>query len=121
MISSKVATIDEYISGFPKPVQAILKEIRQTIKKAAPEAGEKIGYGMPTFTLNGNLIHFAAYEHHIGLYPAPSGIEAFQKELSIYKSGKGSIQFPLDQPVPFALITKIVKYRVKEQMQKKKK
>jgi uncharacterized protein YdhG (YjbR/CyaY superfamily) len=121
MISTKVASIDEYISTFPKPVQLKLKMMRETIKKAAPDAGEKIAYGMPTFTLNGNLVHFAGYEHHIGLYPAPSGIEAFQKELSPYKQGKGSVQFPLDQPIPFDLVTKIVKYRVKKQMEKAKK
>ena len=113
--------IDEYIAGFPGEVQTILEKIRSTIKKAAPEAQEKISYQMPTFYLNGNLVHFAAFKNHIGFYPTPSGTEKFQKEISAYRAGKGSIQFPLDQPIPYDLITKIVKFRVKESQAKKKK
>ncbi|HUP62007.1 MAG TPA: DUF1801 domain-containing protein [Thermoanaerobaculia bacterium] len=108
-------TIDEYIAGFPNDVQKILKKIRTTIRKAAPDAQETIRYAIPTFTLNGNLVHFAAYKHHIGFYPAPSGTKKFQKELAPYKSGKGSIQFPLDEPIPCDLISEIVKFRVREQ------
>lgn len=107
-------TIDEYIAGFPPDVQAILRKIRETIRKAAPEAQETIKYRMPTFTLNGNLVHFAAFQRHIGFYPVPSGIEAFKEELSVYEQGRGSVQFPLDRPIPYGLISRIVKYRVKE-------
>jgi uncharacterized protein YdhG (YjbR/CyaY superfamily) len=109
-------TIDEYIAGFPREVQEILQKIRMTIHAAAPEAQEKISYQMPTFFLKGNLVHFAAFKDHIGFYPVPSGIEKFKKELSVYKQGKGSVQFPLDQPMPYDLITKIVKFRVKENL-----
>ena len=111
-------TIDDYMAGFPKDVQAILQKIRRTIRKAAPEAEEAISYQMPTFKLKGNLVHFAAFKNHIGFYPTPTGTEKFQKELAVYKGGKGSIQFPLDQPIPFGLITKIVKFRVKENLAK---
>jgi uncharacterized protein YdhG (YjbR/CyaY superfamily) len=106
--------IDEYIAGFPPAVQARLKKIRQTIKKAAPGATEAIAYQMPTFKLHGNLVHFAAFDRHIGFYPVPSGIEAFKAELAVYKQGKGSVQFPLDQPVPYDLIRRIVEFRVAE-------
>ena len=106
--------VDEYIAGFPDEVQVKLEKLRATIKAAAPESEEKISYQMPTFALKGNLVHFAAYEHHIGFYPASSGIEQFKAELSIYKGGKGSVQFPLDQPIPYDLIRKIVSFRVKE-------
>jgi len=106
--------IDEYIAGFPKDIQKMLEEVRATIKKAAPKAEEAIKYAIPTFTLNGNLVHFAAFKNHIGLYPTPSGIEAFKKDLAKYEGTKGSIHFPLDQPLPLPLITKIVKYRVKK-------
>lgn len=108
------STIDEYIKSFPGDVQKKLESIRQLIKKSAPNAEESISYQIPTFKLNGNLVHFAAFKNHIGFYPTPSGQKVFQKELSAYKSGKGSIQFPLDKPIPFSLIKKIVKYRVKE-------
>jgi uncharacterized protein YdhG (YjbR/CyaY superfamily) len=112
-------TIDEYIKTFPNDVQSILEKMRQTIKKAAPEAVEAISYQMPTFKLNGkNLVHFAAFKNHIGFYPIPSGIEAFKKELSSYKQGKGSVQFPIDKPIPYDLVEKIVKYRVKENLEK---
>jgi uncharacterized protein YdhG (YjbR/CyaY superfamily) len=114
-------SIDEYIATFPKDTQKILQEIRATIKAAAPDAEEKIGYQMPTFTLNGgNLVHFAAFKKHIGFYPTPSGIEAFQKELSIYEGAKGSVQFPIDEPMPLKLISKIVKFRVAESSKKAK-
>ena len=104
--------IDEYIAGFPPEIQAKLEKIRVTIRKAAPKAEEAIKYMMPTFVQQGNLVHFAAYKHHIGFYPAPKGIEAFKEELAGYEGGKGTIQFPLDQPIPYALIGKIVKFRV---------
>ena len=107
-------TVDEYIGTFPKNVQDILQKLRQTIRKAAPEANEKISYQIPTFAFHGNLVHFAAFKNHIGFYPIPSGILAFKKELTPFKKGKGSVQFPIDQPLPLELITKIVKYRVKE-------
>ncbi len=119
MASTKPKTIEEYIALYPQETQKILEQIRATIKKAAPKAEETINYGIPTFKLNGNLVHFAAYKQHIGFYPAPSGITAFKKELSVYKGAKGSVQFPLNQPMPLALITKIVKFRVKENLEKK--
>ncbi|MEJ7739844.1 MAG: DUF1801 domain-containing protein [Chitinophagaceae bacterium] len=117
MLTTKPAGIDEYIAGFPEDIQKMLKQIRATIRKAAPHAEETIKYAMPTFTLNGNLVHFAAYKNHIGFYPVPTGIEAFKKELSIYKGAKGSVQFPLDKPMPLNLIAKIVKFRVKENLE----
>jgi uncharacterized protein YdhG (YjbR/CyaY superfamily) len=107
-------SIDEYIATFPEDVQKILKEVRATIKAAAPEAEEKISYQMPTFALHGNLVHFAAFKNHIGFYPAPRGIEAFAQELSVYKGAKGSVQFPIGQPMPLDLISRIVKFRVAE-------
>ncbi|MDD5368378.1 MAG: DUF1801 domain-containing protein [Anaerolineaceae bacterium] len=111
-------TIDEYIAGFPIEIQKILEKIRETIRKAAPDAQETIKYQMPTFTLNGNLVHFAAFKQHVGFYPVPSGIEQFKKELSAYKGAKGSVQFPLDQPIPYNLISRIVAFRVKENLAK---
>jgi uncharacterized protein YdhG (YjbR/CyaY superfamily) len=111
-MNQSITTIDEYIAGFPKDIQKKLEDIRATIRKAAPNAEEAIKYAMPTFVLNGNLVHFAAFKNHIGFYPTPSGIESFKKELSVYKGAKGSVQFPLDQPLPLALITRIVKYRI---------
>jgi uncharacterized protein YdhG (YjbR/CyaY superfamily) len=114
-------TIDDYIAGFPKDIKEILETIRTTIREAAPNATEKISYGMPTFALNGkNLVHFAAFKNHIGFYPVPSGIEKFKKELSVYKGAKGSVQFPLDKPMPLELIAKIVKFRVEENLAKVK-
>ena len=110
--------IDEYIAAFPKEVQKRLQQMRKIIQKAAPQAEETINYAMPTFTLNGNLVHFAGYANHIGFYPTPSGIEAFKKELSLYKGAKGSVQFPLDEPLPLDLITKIVEFRVAESVEK---
>lgn len=114
------STIDEYIATFPEETQKILQELRATIKAAAPQAIEKISYQMPTFYLNGNLIHFAAFKHHIGLYPTPSGTEAFKKELSVYESGKGSIKFPIDKPLPLKLVSEIVRFRVAENIKKPK-
>ena len=111
-------TINAYIANFPQEVQHQLESIRKVIKETAPDATETINYGIPTFKLKGNLVHFAAYKNHIGFYPAPTGMEAFQKELAGYKTGKGSVQFPLDEPMPLDLITKIVHFRV-EQMQEK--
>ncbi|MEP7318979.1 MAG: DUF1801 domain-containing protein [Panacibacter sp.] len=110
--------VDNYIAPFPKGTQDILRKLRTVIKKAAPGAEECINYGIPTFTLHGNLVHFGGYKTHIGFYPAPSGIVAFQKELSVYDGAKGSIKFPIDQPLPFDLISKIVKFRVQENLEK---
>ena len=107
-------SIDEYIAGFPAKVRRILQEIRRIIRSCAPDAEEAIKYGIPTFVLKGNLVHFAAYAKHIGFYPTPSGIEKFKDELSAYHHAKGSVQFPLDKPVPLGLIRKIVRHRVKE-------
>ncbi len=107
-------TVDAYIAGFPKVVQDTLQQIRKIIKDAAPEAEETIKYRIPTFVLNGNLVHFAAFQKHIGFYPTPSGIEQFKEALSAYRSAKGSVQFPLDAPIPYNLIKNIVKFRVKE-------
>ncbi|MBT1702548.1 DUF1801 domain-containing protein [Fulvivirgaceae bacterium PWU20] len=112
--------VDEYIDGFPEEIQKKLKDMRATIKKAAPNAEEAIKYAMPTLVLHGNLVHFAAFKNHIGFYPAPSGIDAFKKELSAYESSKGAIRFPMDAPLPHTLITKIVKFRIKENLQKAK-
>jgi uncharacterized protein YdhG (YjbR/CyaY superfamily) len=111
----------EYISGFPEDVQARLQQLRETIKKAAPEAEEVIAYQMPAFKQGGILVYFAAFKDHIGFFPAPSGIEAFEKEIAPYKSGKGTLRFPLDKPLPLDLVTRIVKFRVKENLDKKKK
>jgi uncharacterized protein YdhG (YjbR/CyaY superfamily) len=107
-------SIDEYISTFPEGIQQILQEIRETIHKAAPKAEEAISYQIPTFKQNGNLVHFAAWKNHIGFYPTPSGTKEFEKELSKYHRAKGSVQFPLDEPMPLRLITKIVKFRLKQ-------
>jgi uncharacterized protein YdhG (YjbR/CyaY superfamily) len=108
--------MDEYIARFPPDVQQILDEIRSAIGKAAPDAQETISYQMPTFTLKGNLVHFAAFKKHIGFYPTPTGIEAFKNELSEFEGGKGSVKFPLDKPIPFDLISKIVQFRVQENL-----
>lgn len=120
-MENSINSIDGYIAAFPEEIQAFLEQIRRTIKAAAPEAREKISYAMPTFELNGNLVHFAAFKNHISFYPAPTEIEEFKKEFSAYKTGKGSIQFPLDKPMPLSLISKIVQFRVKENLQKAKK
>ncbi len=107
-------TIDDYIAGYPEEVQAILQLIRRTIHETAPEATEAISYGMPTFKLHGNLVHFGAFKSHIGFYPVPSGMEAFKDELAAYKQGKGSVQFPLNKPMPLDLIRRMVEFRVQE-------
>ena len=119
-MNTLINSIDEYIGTFPQEIQTLLEQVRATIRQAAPEAQEAIKYAMPTFVLNGNLVHFAAFKHHIGFYPVPSGIEAFKKELSVYKGAKGSVQFPFDQPMPLELISKIVKFRLTENLQKAK-
>lgn len=113
--------IDEYIADFPEEVKALLQIIREAIHKAAPDATENIKYGIPTFILNGNLVHFGGYKSHIGFYPAPMGIEAFAKETAPYQAGKGTLQFPLDKPMPLDLIARIVKYRVEKNLAKAKK
>lgn len=119
-VSKTPANIDEYIAGFPKEVQKILTQVRKTIQDAAPGATEKISYGMPCFYLNGNLVYFAAYKNHIGFYATPTGHEAFKKDLSVYKQGKGSVQFLIDKPMPLKLIGRIVKFRAKENKEKAK-
>jgi uncharacterized protein YdhG (YjbR/CyaY superfamily) len=118
---SSFNSIDEYIATFPEDIQKILEELRATIKACAPEAQEKISYQMPTFALKGNLVHFAAWKRHIGFYPTPSGTQAFKEELSIYESAKGSIQFPIDKPLPLELISRMVKFRVAENLNKAEK
>jgi len=110
--------IDEYIASFPKDIQEILEKIRITIRKAAPDAEETIKYQLPTFTLKGNLVHFGAFKKHIGFYPTPTGTEKFRNELSVYEGAKGSIRFPLDKPIPFDLISEIVEFRVKENLER---
>jgi uncharacterized protein YdhG (YjbR/CyaY superfamily) len=111
-------SIDDYIANFPLEIQKILQEIRLTISQAAPEASEKISYAMPTFVLEGNLVHFAAFKNHIGFYSTPTGTAQFQQDILQYKHAKGSIQFPLSQPMPFDLIAQIVKFRVAENLAK---
>ena len=118
---SEIKTITEYIATFEPEIQSLLKQMRETISKAAPDAEEAISYAMPTYKLNGNLAHFAAAKSHIGFYPAPSAIVQFAKELVGYKSAKGSIQFPYSKPLPLELISKIVHFRVQENLAKKKK
>ena len=111
-------TIDAYIAEFPHDIQAILQNLRRTIREVAPDAQEAIKYHMPTFILHGNLVHFAAFKQHIGLYPTPSGITQFKEELAPYAGAKGSVRFPLDRPIPFDLIRKIVQFRVQENMER---
>lgn len=118
MIKHTTLNIDQYIAGFPESTQALLEQVRACIKKAAPKAEETIGYGIPTFKLNGNLVHFAGYKQHIGFYPGADGIAAFEKELAGYKTSKGAVQFPIDKRMPLSLITKIVKYRVMKNLEK---
>lgn len=108
------ATIDEYIAGFPDDVQKILEKVRATIRKAVPDAEEAIKYEIPAYVLNGNLVFFAGYKSHIGIYPVPAGTQKFQKAIARYKAGKGTLRFPLDEPIPYDLIAEVVKYRVKE-------
>lgn len=115
-MTSKPANIDEYIAAYPENVQVVLQQVRQTIQAAAPEATEIISYAIPTFTVKGkgHLVHFAAFKNHIGLYATPTGHEAFKEELSAYKQGKGSVQFPIDAPMPLDLIARIVRFRVQK-------
>lgn len=120
-MTAKSNEINKYISSFPEKTQSLLKQVYSTIKKVIPEADECIKYMMPTFVLNGNLVHFAGYKNHIGFYPAPSGINAFKNELIGYNCSKGAIQFPLNKPLPLVLIVKIVRFRVKENTEKAKK
>ena len=110
--------IDEYIAGFPKDVQELLEKVRKTIREAAPDAEEAIKYQIPTFVLKGNLVHFAAFKNHIGFYPAPQGMEEFKEELAPYEGGKGTARFPLDQPIPYDLIGRIVKFRARMNLEK---
>lgn len=117
--AAKIETIDAYISRYEEDIQAILQEMRRVIREEAPDATEKISYQMPTFYLNGNLVHFAVQKNHIGFYPAPSGVAAFKEELTDYKTSKGAIQFPLMQPIPYELVRRIVRFRVAEAKQKK--
>lgn len=114
----KPADIDSYIASFPKEIQKLLNEVRKAIQEAAPDAEEYIGYGMPAYKLNGPVAYFAGYEHHIGFYPTGSGIAAFTKEIQKYKNSKGAVQFPLDKPIPVALIKRMVKFKVKENIEK---
>lgn len=115
-----LTTIDDYIASFPSATQKLLTAMRKTIQKAAPEATEKISYGIPTFYLKGNLVHFGAYETHIGFYPAASGVAHFKAQLTTYKTSKGAIQFPIDQPLPLELVDEITRFRVAENLTKKK-
>ena len=119
MISKDYKSVDEYIGTFPKEVQGILEKIRHAIRMAAPEAEEAISYQIPTFKLNGNLVYFAGWKNHVAFYPSSSAIKVFSKELSSYETTKGTIKFPLDKPIPFGLITKITKFRVKENLEKR--
>ena len=116
--SAKPTTIDDYIATFPTDVQEILQKVRETVKTAVPNATEAISYGMPTFKLAGNLVHFGAFKEHLGFYPVPSGLAQFEKELAPYKGGKGSVQFPYDQPIPYELISKIAQFRAAENLEK---
>jgi len=118
---TKFKDTDEYISVFPETTQKILQQVRNTIKKAAPRAVEVISYNMPAFKQNTVLVYFAGYDNHIGFYPTPSALEAFKKEIAVYKSSKGAVQFPLNEPLPLALITKMVKFRVEQTQEKKAK
>ena len=113
--------IDDYVDRFPKDVQQLLEKMRLTIRKAAPKAEETISYGIPAFTLNGSLVWFAAFKNHIGFYPGSSAVIAFKKELSAYKGAKGSVQVPFDEPLPLALVSRIVKFRVKQNLSESKK
>lgn len=121
MTKTNYNTIDEYIATFPEDIQKVLEKFRNVIREAAPEAEEVISYQMPTFKLGKNLVHFAGYKNHIGFYPAPSGIKAFQHRFENYKWSKGAVQFPLDKPIPYDLITEIVQFRVRENSLKKTK
>lgn len=116
---AKAESVDAYIADFPVEVQKMLEQIRSTIKQAAPKAEETISYAIPSYKLNGMLVHFAGYANHIGFYPGAGGIAAFVEELADYKTSKGTVQFPIDQPLPLKLVTKIVEFRVKQNLEKK--
>lgn len=116
MQKNTFVTIDEYINAFEGEVKSILQKIRKTVREVAPEAIESINYGIPTFKQYGNLVHFAAYKNHIGFYPSPSGMEEFKKEVAIYKTGKGTMQFPLGKPIPYDLISEMVQFRLEENL-----
>jgi uncharacterized protein YdhG (YjbR/CyaY superfamily) len=119
-MKKRCETIDEYIATFPSNIRDILEELRQIIRESAPKSEETISYGIPTFDLNGkHLVHFAAYKNHIGFYPTSSGITRFKKELSPYELSRGTVRFPINEPIPFDLIRKIVKYRVKETLERR--
>jgi uncharacterized protein YdhG (YjbR/CyaY superfamily) len=118
MKATEIIDTDQYIIGFPEHTQKLLQQLRLTIKKAAPDAEEVISYSMPAYKYHGMLVYFAGYQKHIGFYPMPAGIAAFKDELSIYKNAKGSVQFPLDKPLPINLITRIVKFRMQENIEK---
>lgn len=115
-MADEIGTIDEYLAGFSGRTRELLEELRATIRAAAPEATERISYRMPTFFLEGNLVHFAAFKEHIGFYPTPSGVEGFAEELSKYSGGKGSVRFPMDEPLPLDLVRRIVQRRVEENL-----
>jgi uncharacterized protein YdhG (YjbR/CyaY superfamily) len=119
-MNTTVKNVDEYITGFPEETQVLLTQMRTTIQKAAPGAEEVISYGMPAYKYHGVLVYFAAFKNHIGFYATPTGHSAFKKELSVYKEGKGSVQFPLDKPLPISLVTKIIKFRVNQNLEKEK-
>jgi uncharacterized protein YdhG (YjbR/CyaY superfamily) len=121
MMTKEIKTIDEYIMGFEPAIQKTLNELRDFIKSEAPDATEKISYGMPTFYLNGNLVHFAAFKDHYGFFPSPSGIDKFEKELIPYRSGKGTLRFPFNRPIPWDILKKIIQHRVEENSRKTKK
>jgi uncharacterized protein YdhG (YjbR/CyaY superfamily) len=121
IMAEKIKTIDAYISRFEPEIQKTLNELREFIRAEVPEAAEKISYGMPTFYLNGNLVHFAAFKDHYGFFPSPSGIDAFEEELAPYRSGKGTLRFPLDEEIPWDIIKRVVQFRVKENLSKTKK
>lgn len=112
------ADIDEYIAGFPTKVQKILQKVRKTIQKAAPDAAEAISYAIPTFKLNGNLVHFAGYQNHVGFYPAPQGVAEFEVDMARYGAGKGTARFPLDEPIPYELIARITTFRIGKNMER---
>ena len=114
MAKTSFASIDEYIASFPEETQQLLQQVRETVRAAAPEAKEKISYQIPTFALNGNLVSFAAFKKHIGMYPIPAGTEAFQQEAAVYRAAKSSLHFPIDQPLPVELIRQLVQFRVAE-------
>jgi uncharacterized protein YdhG (YjbR/CyaY superfamily) len=114
----KQTTIDEYIAAYPADVQEVLQKVREVVQTAVPQATEAISYGMPTFKLQGNLVHFGAFKSHLGFYPVPSGLEQFKEELAQYKGGKGSVQFPYNQPIPYELIGKIAQFRAAENLEK---